>query len=431
LINDKELKMQYKQTLLSFITFMIAIFAGTKPVKAATFSVLADGLDNAKGISFAPDGSLYVTEAGIGGNGACVPSPSAQGNNLCYGSSGAITQIKNNTSKRILTGLPSLALPDGTQAAGAHDIKFDVTGKPYILLGYAANPNLRNALGSNDLGKIITPDFNTNSWKSIADLASYELTNNPDKGDVVSNPLDFVLDGNNFVAVDAGGNSVLSVGIDGSNLRELATIPNQVITNPIFPNSNAIAFDSARVPTSDAVVPPSEFSVQPVPSAIAKGLDGAYYVSEFTGFPFPEKAAKIYRIAENGKPEIYADGFTQLSDLSFDTEGNLYALQYANESGWKGNFDGSLIKIAPNGNRTTLASGGGLIAPTSLTIGSDGDIYIVNKGGLPGQGQVIKFDNRKSVPESTSTLGLIIISISSITLLTKNKNKDPSLANSE
>ncbi|WP_334789011.1 hypothetical protein [Nostoc sp.] len=30
------------------------------------------------------------------------------------------------------------------------------------------------------LGKIITANFNTNSWTSVADLANYELANNPE-----------------------------------------------------------------------------------------------------------------------------------------------------------------------------------------------------------------------------------------------------------
>jgi hypothetical protein len=34
-----------------------------------------------------------------------------------------------------------------------------------------------------------------------------------------------------------------------------------------------------------------------VPTAVAVGPDGAYYVSELTGFPFSKGAARIWRVA--------------------------------------------------------------------------------------------------------------------------------------
>lgn len=372
-----------------------------------SFAVLADGLNNPKGLSFSPDGSLYIAEAGIGGDGASVPSPSGQGD-LCYGTSGAIAKIENGIVKRVLTGLPSVAFADGTGAAGPHDIKFDAQGKAYVLIGYAANPALRDrALGNTDLGKIITADLGTNTWSSTADLANYELVNKSESSscEVVSNPLSFYIDGDTIVLVDAGANNVLSGNIDGSGLKVIAAIPNQILTNPIFPGSNSQNFDRGHVPPASAYrqAPPSQIAIQSVPTDIVKGPDNAYYVSEFTGFPFPEGQAKIYRIDADGLT-VYADGFTQLIDLAFDTEGNLYALQHMNASGWKGKPEGSLIKIAIDGTRTTLLSGNGLESPAAFTIGPDNAFYVINRGGRPGQGQVIRIENT-SVPEPASALG--------------------------
>ena len=39
-------------------------------LKNTSFTILAENLDNPKGLTFAPDGSLYVAEAGIGGDGS-------------------------------------------------------------------------------------------------------------------------------------------------------------------------------------------------------------------------------------------------------------------------------------------------------------------------------------------------------------------------
>lgn len=340
----------------------------------ASFTVLADGLNNPKGLSFSPDGSLYVALSGIGGDGLSVPSPSGQGN-LCYGTSGAIAKIENGIAKPVLTGLPSVAFADGTGAAGPHDLKFDAQGKAYVVIGFAANPALRDRiLGETDLGTIITLSLSKNTWIITADLVNYELSNKPKSSsdEVVSNPLSFSLDGDTIVLVDAGTNNVLSVNIDGSDLKLIAAIPNQILTNPIFPGSKSENFDRGHVPPASAYsqAPPTQIEIQPVPTDIVKGLDGAYYVSVFTGLTFPEGQAKIYRIDTDGLT-VYADGFTQLIDLAFDTEGNLYALQQMNASGWKGKLDGSLIKIAIDGTRTTVLSGHGLESPAALTIGPD------------------------------------------------------------
>ncbi|MBD6616801.1 ScyD/ScyE family protein [Komarekiella sp. 'clone 1'] len=397
--------MKFKLLTVTFLAFCVAAVSETKAAQAASFSVIADGLENAGGLSFSSDGSLYVTEAGIGGNGACVPPPSGQGDSLCYGTSGAVTKVENGKTKRVLTGLPSLALPDGTGAAGPRDIQFDATGKPYVLVGYGANPTFRDRnLGKTDLGKIITPDFKTNSWTSVADLANYELANNPDGSDLSSNPLGFVIDGNKLVAADAGANDLLSVKTDGSNLQALAAFPPEILTNPVFPPADTPSNEPAQVP-SGSETPPS-LPIQSVPSSVAKGPDGAYYISQFTGFPFPEGGAKIYRVDADGTT-VYADGLTQLTDLTFDTAGNLYALQYANESAWKGNLDGSVIKIAADGTRTTILSGNGLESPSALTIGPDGEIYVTNRGDRPDSGQVLKIENIESVPEPSSTLGIL------------------------
>ena len=364
-----------------------------------SFKILADNLDNPKGLAFAPDGSLYVAEAGVGGDGALIPSPSGQGD-LSYGLSGAISKIENGVAKRVVTGLPSVAFRDGTGAAGPHDIKFDAAGKAYVLLGYAADPTLRDSLGDTDLGKVVTCDLSTSTWSSIADISNYEVTNKILSRDceIASNPLSFYVDNNKLVVVDAGTNSILSINTGDSNLEKIAEIPNRILTNPIFPGTKSENFDRGHVPPPSAYPQaPSQVSIQSVPTDVVKGLDGAYYVCEFTGFPFPEGGAKIYRIDVNGELKVFADGFTQLIDMAFDAEGSLYVLQHMNQSGWKGKADGALIQIAPNGERKTLIEGNGLESPSALTIGSDGAFYILNQGGRPGSGQVIRVENPKNI----------------------------------
>ena len=52
--------------------------------------VIINGLNSPRGITIDSEGNLYIAEAGIGGDSPCIPSPSAQGEELCYGPTGAI-----------------------------------------------------------------------------------------------------------------------------------------------------------------------------------------------------------------------------------------------------------------------------------------------------------------------------------------------------
>jgi len=73
---------------------------------------------------------------------------------------------------------------------------------------------------------------------------------------------------------------------------------------------------------------------------------------------------------------------------------DLLALQYADEAAWKV-IEGSLIQVAPDGTRTTLISAGeGIKSGTSIGVGSDGAIYVTNKGDVPGEGQVLKVSRK-------------------------------------
>lgn len=401
--------MRLKLFILAVITGCIATLSPQAGL-AATFSLVADGLDNPRGLSFGSDGGLYVAEAGSGGTSACLPSPN--GSDLCYGTSGAVTkiQLSNGTQERVLTNLPSLGA-DGSSSFGAQDIKFDdTTGNPYVLLGYGADPAVRDTLLPNaDLGKLVSADFATNYWTTVADLANYEVANNPDRGELGSNPTTFVIDGNTAVVADAGANALLSTNLDGSSLKVIAPLPEQIVTDPVFPPSDSAPFDPTQVPDSDGSLSnePLQVAIQPTPTGVAKGPDGAYYVSLFTGFPFPEGGAKVYRVDPDGETSVYADGFTQLTDLEFDAQGNLYALQYANQSAWKGNLDASLIEIAPDGTRSTLVSGDGLEAASSLAVSPDGALFVTSQSDRPGSGKVWRVDNTKPVPEPASVLGVL------------------------
>jgi glucose/arabinose dehydrogenase len=118
--------------------------------------------------------------------------------------------------------------------------------------------------------------------------------------------------------------------------------------------------------------------MQAVPTSVAaKGHDGAYYVSQLTGFPFAKGAANIYRIdPRTGRTTIYASGLTNVTDLAFRGR-SLYAVQLATDgllSVPPGSAPiGSVVKVKPGATAPTdhTVVKGGLAAPYGIAIRGD------------------------------------------------------------
>ncbi len=58
-----------------------------------------------------------------------------------------------------------------------------------------------------------------------------------------------------------------------------------------------------------------------VPTPVVLGRDGAFYVGELTGFPFPVGGARIYRVVPGHAPQVFADSFTSVIDIAFARDG--------------------------------------------------------------------------------------------------------------
>lgn len=329
-----------------------------------TETVVASGLDNPRHLTFGPDDALYVTEAGRGGNGVSVPAPEI-GVTFKFGSTGAVTRVQGDKQERIITELPSLALEDGSQAYGPHDVGFNQNGDLYVITGFTTNPDVRDGIGipGLDLGRLFKFNQNSNSsGERLADFVRYEGSNNSDGGDdIVSNPYDLLVQEDNVLVVDAGANVLLRV--------DNGDISVEAVFNPRDVGGTLM---------------------QSVPSAVKIGPDGAYYVSEFTGAPYPEDGARIYRVLPGKEPEVYADGFTNIADFTFGCDGSLYVLEFAANSLSSDSQAGALIKVSPDGVRTTLDSDG-LVFPTGVEVGPDGAIYVSNYGASAGEGQIVRY----------------------------------------
>lgn len=343
------------------------------PAPQGNFEVIAIGLNNPRGLIFGPDGGLYVAEAGVGGDGACIDGPEGV---ACLGFSGSVTRLLTGPQERVVTELVSLGVEGtGGNAIGPHDVAFDGQGNLKVLVGLGANPSLRDPggpLGADGInfGQLVAAAAD-GSWSNQVDIAAYEATNNPDEGLPDSNPFGLLKVDDGYVVADAGANALLHIDSAGT-ISTLAVFPDRMVEFP---------------PGSGDMVP-----MQAVPTSIAIGPDGAYYVGQLTGFPFPVGGANVYRVeAEGGEPEVYAAGFTNITHITFDEDGNLYVVEMFTNGLLSGDPTGAVIQVRPNDSRVVLASEG-LVTPAGIIASPDGQLYVTNYGTSAALGQVVRLE---------------------------------------
>jgi hypothetical protein len=297
---------------------------------------------------------------------------------VCFGLSGALTvaDLSSHSQHRVLSGLPSLANPDGTSATGPSDISVGGTAR-WMTIGLGGPSTTRDLLppAGQGMGRLYRLD--EHGPQAVADFHAYEVANNPDAAqpgsDVESNPNSVDAHGKVVVA-DAGGNDILAVK-DGA-ISLLALLP--------FGTAPAPAMPGAPPPPPGATIP-----VDPVPTSVVRAPDGSLYVGQLTGFPFVPGAASVFRIPPcGGTPKVVASGFTLITDIALGKDGSLYVVEFSTKSILAGPAPGALIKVAPDGTRTELAAGR-LVTPTGITLG-DGVAYVSNHGAEPGAGEVLR-----------------------------------------
>ncbi len=428
--------MNFKLSAFTFLSFCFAAIASVPAAQAASLTTIVEGISNARGASFGPDGTLYVGEPGIGGDGNCQPSPSTLFQPICAGNSGSVVRVKpNGDTDRIFKNFQSLAeQPSGNQGAGIQALEFDSSGNAYLLAGFAGYPGNRDAetiaLGANypvppqqlatfppstpedvlntpNLAKLFKADIETGALTEIFDFGKYEITNNPDGGDVVTNPYDLAISGDTAYVVDGGGNAAYSIKLDGSSFNAIA-IPDNLVDPSVIP-------PDLELPPGLLEEVDGKIALQSVPTGGAVGPDGNLYVGEYVGFPYPEDVARIFKIGDDGEPVVFAEGFNHISDLTFDKDGNLLVLQFGDESQLTGDLTalpGSLIQVSADGTRTTLvAAGEGLESADGVTVGPDNQIYVTTRGVGPENGSIVRVNRgAEPVPEPTSVLGVLALS---------------------
>lgn len=324
---------------------LLGVAAGGAAAAPGDVSVVANHLNNPRGIEIAADGSVYVAEAGKAGR-FCEDDDS------CVGLTGSVTRVKDGAATRIATRLASGGSRDGTFTTGPDDVGIAPNGTVYAIISTFPEctpiPRFLPASIRNQLGRIVVAG--KRGPRPVANLASFDCRVNPDGRDSNANPYSLIAEGKGrFVVADAGGNTL--VRVRNRKPRLLTVIPT---------NGGADA----------------------VPTTVVKGPDGAYYVGELS-FGAKVNRARVLRVVPGKKPTLYAAGFNQITGIAFGPDGSLYVTQYSSNPRSQ-KPSGALTRVAPDGTRTSLAAGK-LFFPAGAAVDAQGNVYVSNWSVLPGR----------------------------------------------
>jgi hypothetical protein len=348
------------------------------PPMSANASVYATGLDNPRGLVFGPDGALYVAEGGAGGTtstvGQCdqVVPPIGP---YTGGKTARISKIAaDGTRATVVDKLPSSQTSAGSGAlvSGVAAVAFVNTTLYAVLSGAGCSHGVADA--PNAVLKVNADGTTT----QVADVSAFVKAHPVAK----PNAADFEPDETTFSMIASGGMLYL-------------VQPNHGELDKVDPASGIIA----------RVVDISASQGHVVPTVMAIGPDGNFYISNLDLFPVLAGDASIYKITPDGNVSVFVKGLTAVVGLAFDAKGQLYALEMSGAASGQLPFapgTGRVVRVEPDGSLTPIATG--LMLPTGMTVGPDGNIYVSNFGfGAPaGAGQIVKVDLSMPLPAAMS-----------------------------
>ena len=369
-------------TGLMSVSFATAAQAANPTVHV---SVLLGGLNSPKHLSIGPDGHLLIVESGVGDPAKknCVPTIGDSGSptSTCVAKTGDILRVTGNTASPILRGLPSAIDTTSGEVAGpaaavwVHN-HFVVAVQDTDLQADGST----GLPGADAFGKLVTAGAYSprSSWTLGPDLAAFALEHpqgnvGPTESPTDSDPYDIVSYKGGLAIADAAANDVLWLSPQG-NLSVLGRLPSR----------------TESVPAGVLGPNPVTLQAQFVPTSLAVGKNGALYVGGLRGVPSLPGTASVYRIWPGHAPQLYASGFSAISDIAFDNQGRLMVLELSTGGLLAPpTVPGALIRVNYNHSRTTVLSAG-LSDPTGLVVAQDGTVYVANNGASTGTGEIIK-----------------------------------------
>ena len=236
----------------------------------------------------------------------------------------------------------------------------------------------------------------------VADLYAFEAANDPDGAGVDSNPFDVQsLGGGAALVVDSGANALLRVSNQGA-IEVLATFPPELVSTQNL--KDLVGCPTDEGPFAFACDLPDLLPAESVPTSVAIGPDGNYYVGELKGFPGPTGASSVWRVAPHASNavcgvdlacvKVFDGGFTSIIDLAFDAAGALNVVEL-DEQGWAalelfGTGSGGTVNACDLGTVTCGEVATGIPMITAITFDGDGRLWATTNALVPPLADVIE-----------------------------------------
>ena len=347
-----------------------ALAAAALAAGRAAPTVVATGFDSPRGLAFAPNGTLYVAEAGHGGD-VCDPEaclgltsqisavdvatgahrPVVTGlissNDLVHGGVTGVDGISVREGRilGIITEYPQGVPPDSTCAAGPPDC---------LAVLAAARAQLGTLIRATPAGE----------WKTVAGVGAFDFEwtaahQGPDQVEIDANPYGVLgVPGGAWVA-DSGSNTLDFVSANGTT---------SVVAH--FPNPPAGTL----------------FPADAVPTCVVISHD-KLYVGDLSGRLWTVNGSTPTRVPIRG------DLGKHITGCAADAAGNLYLVNIFTTP-FPSPGTGNVVKLATNGTASVIA--GPLNFPNGIVVGPDGGIYVSVNSVCPAtgpcQGQVVRLN---------------------------------------
>jgi len=233
--------------------------------------------------------------------------------------------------------------------------------------------------------------------RKLVNLFAFEVANNPAGGTIESNPFDVEsLSGEYALVADAAGNDLLLVDDEGQ-VEVVAVFPNEMV-----PTDHLKSLVNCPAGPPSFCNMPDMVPAQPVPTSVAVGPDGYYYVGELKGIPSPLNKSRIWRIAAGASwaqcPDadcelVFDGGFTSIIDMAFGPDGLLYVVEL-DENSWfatnVGQAIGGTINACDVDALACVEVAGDMTLPTAITFGKNGTLWSTIMGPVPGAATIVQ-----------------------------------------
>ncbi len=346
-------------------------------------TVIASGLANPRYVAVGDDGTVYISEAGVGGD-VVVTRPTAAGATPVAGPAGEPLAIGVGT-----TGQVTMVAPDGTQsglvgelpsfsvnaveAAGPAGIKV-ANGQVLLAIGGPATGAAFTEPVPNE-ASVVSIDPATGEVTLVADIGAYERANNPDGFAIDTNLYGIgVADDGTIYVAGAGGNATYRIPPGGE--------PEVLVVHAGLPLPEGMEAPPGGNPNRDGAN-----ELDPVPTGIEFGADSTVLVGLLSGGPFPPGAAKVVSVAQDGTVSDVATGLTMVVALAVGPDGQLYATQISTDFLGEMPAPGNVVRLLADGTQEVVVDG--LILPNGIAFDADGNLLVVvntvSIGGPTGQ----------------------------------------------